>query len=265
MDNHINLRDGHIHSPYCPHGTNDSFELYVEKAIELGLKEITFTEHMPLPKNFMEPEFLKSCAPSLDVMEEYFKNLDYIKEKYKLVIKINTGFEVDYIEGYEKKIEELLNRFGPKLEDSILSVHFVKFDDAYYCVDVSPDEFGKLVKKLNGVEKVYEKYYETLLKAVKADLGTFKPKRIGHPTLVRIFNTVYPIEYNNITLLEEIIKEIKMRNCEVDFNTAGIRKPYCKEAYPSGIFAELIKRYEVDIVYGSDAHTAQDVGRNFLK
>jgi len=265
MDNHIYLRDGHIHSPYCPHGTNDSFELYIEKAIELGLKEITFTEHMPLPENFMEPEFLKSCAPSLDVMEEYFKKLDSIKEKYKLVIKINTGFEVDYIEGYEKKIEELLNRFGPKLEDSILSVHFVKFEDAYYCVDISPDEFGKLAKKIKGVEKVYDKYYETLLKAVKADLGTFKPKRIGHPTLVRIFNTEYPIEYNNITLLEEIIKEIKSRNYEVDFNTAGIRKPYCKEAYPSGIFAELLQRSEVDIVYGSDAHTAQDVGRDFLK
>ena len=27
-------RDGHIHSPYCPHGTKDSFEMYVEKALE---------------------------------------------------------------------------------------------------------------------------------------------------------------------------------------------------------------------------------------
>ena len=40
------LRDGHIHSPYCPHGTGDPFELYVERALEIGLEEITFTEHM---------------------------------------------------------------------------------------------------------------------------------------------------------------------------------------------------------------------------
>lgn len=263
MDNQVILRDGHIHSPYCPHGTSDSFELYVKRALELGLKEITFTEHMPLPGNFMDPEFLKTCNPSLNVIEDYIKELDSIKEKFKSVIKINTGFEVDYIEGYEEKIKETLNRFGDKIEDSILSVHFVKLEDGYNCVDFSPEEFGKLTKKLGGIDKVYDKYYETLLKAVKADLGTFKPKRIGHPTLVRIFNTEYPLEYTNITLLEEIVREIKTRNYEVDFNTAGLRKPYCKEIYPSGIFAELVKRYDVNFVYGSDAHTASDVGRDF--
>jgi histidinol-phosphatase (PHP family) len=263
MINQRTLRDGHIHSPYCPHGTDDSFELYVEKAIKIGLNEITFTEHMPLPQNFMDPEFLKSCAPTLDKIEKYFKELDYIKEKYKQQIKINTGLEVDYIEGYEDKIKELLNKYGNKLEDGILSVHFIKLEDGYQCVDISPEEFGKLSKKLGGVNQLYDKYYETLLKAIRADLGTYKPKRIGHPTLIRKFNTEYPLEYANITLLEEIVKEIKSRNYEVDFNTAGIRKPYCKELYPSGIFADLVKRYEVNIVYGSDSHTALDVGRDF--
>ncbi len=263
MDNKMILRDGHIHSPYCPHGTKDSFELYVQKAIELGLKEITFTEHMPLPGNFMDPEFLKSCSPTMDVIEEYIKELDYIKERFKSVIKINTGLEVDYVEGYEEQIKELLNTYGEKIEDSILSVHFIKIEDEYYCIDASPKEFGRLAQKLGGVEKVYDRYYETLLESVKADLGIFKPRRIGHPTLVRIFNTEYPLEYNNVELLEEIIKEIKIRNYEVDFNTAGIRKPYCKEIYPSGIFEELVKRYGVKFVYGSDAHTASDIGRDF--
>lgn len=263
MTNRV-VRDGHIHSPYCPHGTNDSFELYVKEALNLGLKEITFTEHMPLPENFMDPEFLKCCAPTIDEIEKYIKELDYIKAKYQQEIKINTGFEVDYIEGLEESIKELLNRYGDKLEDSILSVHFIKLDDGYYCIDISPEEFGKLAEKLGGVKEIYDKYYETLFKAIKADLGVFKPKRIGHPTLVRIFNRKYPLEYTNIALLEEIVKEIKTRNYEVDFNTAGIRKPYCKEIYPSGIFAELVERYEVNVVYGSDAHTALDVGRDFV-
>lgn len=263
MCNHRITRDGHIHSPYCPHGTDESFELYVEVALKLKLKEITFTEHMPLPGDFMEPEFLKYCAPTFEILEEYLKELDDIKAKYKNNIKINTGFEVDYIEGYEEKIKSALNRYGYKIEDCILSVHFIKLEDGYYCVDVSPKEFGKLVDKLGSVEKVYDAYYETLLKAVKADLGMFKPKRIGHPTLVRIFNSEYPLEYTNISLLEEIIKEIKIRNYEIDFNTAGIRKPFCKEIYPSGIFAELVDLYKLKVVYGSDAHTPLDVGRNF--
>ncbi|MDF2880705.1 MAG: hisK [Clostridiaceae bacterium] len=263
MDNKKIIRDGHIHSPYCPHGTNDSFDMYIKKALKVGLKEITFTEHMPLPWNFMDPEFLKTCAPALDKIHEYFNELDYVKSKYKDTIKINTGLEVDYIDDCDERIKEMLNKYGEKLEDSILSVHFIKIDQEYFCVDVSPEGFGTLVEKLGGVDKVYDRYYETLLKAVKSDLGPFKPKRIGHATLVRIFNKQYPLEYRNVKLLEEIVREIKERNYEIDYNTAGTRKPYCNEIYPSGIFADLVQRYKVNIVYGSDAHTASQVGYNF--
>jgi histidinol-phosphatase (PHP family) len=257
------IRDGHIHSPYCPHGTKDSFDLYIEKAINEGLTEISFTEHMPLPGGFINEEILKSSAPTIEGIEGYFKELAIVKEKYKQKIKINIGLEVDYVEGHEEEIKELLNRYGSILEDGLVSVHFIKLEDKYYCVDYNPVEFGKLVELFGGVEKVYDKYFETLLKAIKADLGAFKPKRIGHPTLVRIFNSEYPLDYTNSELIEEIVKEIKLRNYEVDFNTAGIRKPFCKEIYPSGLFAELVKNYEVNVVYGSDAHNASDVGRDF--
>lgn len=258
-------RDGHIHSPYCPHGTKDAFELYVEKALELGLTEMTFTEHMPLPGKFMDEKFLASCSLSVDVVDDYLKDVDALKAKYKNSIKINTGFEVDYVDGFDEKIKEMLNDYGPRLDDAILSVHFIKLEDEYFAVDVNPKIFGEIAAKLGSVEKLYDKYFETLLKAIKADLGPFKPKRIGHPTLIRIFNTEYPLEYKNISLLEEIVKEIKLRDYEVDFNTAGFRKPYCKELYPSGVFAELVKKYDVRFVYGSDAHTAADVGRDFMR
>lgn len=263
MDRVNILRDGHIHSPYCPHGTKDSFELYVQRALEIGLKEITFTEHMPLPGSFMDPEFLSECSPSEEVVEDYFKDLALLKEKYRDNIKINIGLEVDYVEGYEDKITDLLDKYGAKLEDSILSVHFLKVDDEYIAVDFSSEEFGKLVAKLGGVDKVYDKYYETLLKSIRANLGIYKPKRIGHPTLVRKFNLDFPLEYNNIALMEEVVKEIKARDYEIDYNTAGLRKDRCGEPYPSGKFLELVKKYELKMVYGSDSHSASDVGKGF--
>lgn len=257
------IRDGHIHSPYCPHGTENSFELYIEKAIEMGLKEISFTEHMPLPGDFLEPERHKKCFPDPDLMEEYFRELKLLKEKYKSVIKINAGFEVDYIEGYEEKMKEMLNRFGNMIDDSILSVHMIKLYDGYYCIDARPDEFGMVAEKLGGVEKVYDEYYKTVLKSIRADLGPFKPRRIGHPTLVRTFQKAFPLEYSNHELMEEIVREIKKNNYEVDFNTSGMRKPYCGEVYPTGFFADLVKKYGINTVYGSDSHTASDVGRDF--
>ena len=146
-----------------------------------------------------------------------------------------------------------------------MSLHFIKLNNGEYTDIDGIKGFERALENLGSVENVYDKYYETLLLALQSDLGTYKPKRIGHPNLIRIFNELYPIEYKNRFILEEIVKAIKYKNYEVDVNTAGIRKPYCKELYVSGIFKELVEEYNVKKVYGSDSHTSKDVGRDFDK
>ncbi|ETI89652.1 MAG: Histidinol-phosphatase, partial [Clostridium butyricum DORA_1] len=122
-----------------------------------------------------------------DRMNDYFEAVIKVKEKYKDKIKINLGMEVDFIDGLEENTINLLNEYGPSMEDGILSVHFIKLGDEYTAIDWK-EGFEKAVTYYGTVEKVYDKYYETLLKAVKYDLGEYKPKRIGHPNLIRIFN-----------------------------------------------------------------------------
>ena len=259
------VRDGHIHSPYCPHGSNDSFDMYVEKALEEGLEEITFTEHMPFPGYFMDnKEFLDECNLSREAMELYLRDVKEIKSKYIDKIKINVGCEVDFIDGYEEKIKQDLNLYGPNFDDSILSTHFIKVGDEYMAID-GRDGFERALELLGSLDKVYDKYYETLLKSIKSDLGEFKPRRIGHPNLIRRFAEYYPFEYKNYDLLEEIAKEIKARNYEVDVNTAGLRKEGCGEIYVDGKLKELVEKYEIKKVYGSDSHVAKDVGKDFDK
>ena len=186
------LKDGHIHSHYCPHGTKDSFQMYIERALDVGLDEITFTEHMPLPGIFMDEKLLKECSPNEEEILLYLKEATKIKEEYKDKIKI-----------------KMLDNYGEYLDEGILSVHFLRLDDVYHCLDMSVDEFGIIAKILGGVEKVYDKYFETLIKSINADLGSYKPKRIGHPTLVRIFNEKYPMDYKNEALIDKVIKTIK--------------------------------------------------------
>lgn len=259
------VRDGHIHSPYCPHGSNDSFEMYVEKAIEQGLEEMTFTEHMPFPGYFMDnKKFLDECNLKPEEMVKYLESVSEIKKKYIGRIKINIGAEVDFIDGYEEKITQDLNLYGPKFEDSILSTHFIKVDNEYMAIDCT-DGFERAIEVLGNLEKVYDKYYETLLKAVKSDLGKYKPRRIGHPNLIRRFAQLYPFEYKNYDLLEEIAKEIKKRDYEVDVNTAGLRKEGCGEIYVDGKFKEFVEKYDIRQVYGSDSHSSEDVARDFNK
>ena len=256
-------RDGHIHSPYCPHGTKDSFEMYVEQALKIGLEEMTFTEHMPFRDIFIEDKaFLDECALQVEDVSNYIKDAKAIKHKYKNKIKINIGFEVDYVEGYEEGTEELLNKYGSEIEDSILSVHFVKYDNKYYAIDMLSD-FELLLDKVGSLEEVYNLYFNTVLKSIRADLGKYKPKRIGHPTLIRIFNNKYPFEYNNVELIKLIIDEINNRGYELDLNTAGLRKPYCGETYPSGLFMSIAEESNIRFVYGSDSHKSDDVGKDF--
>lgn len=263
--NNLYFKDGHIHTPFCPHGSNDSFGLYVEKALEMNLKEISFTEHMPFSRYFIDDrDFLDECSLKKEEVQEYIDSVNKIKEKYSDKIKINVGMEVDFIDGLEGDTKELLDTYGPYLEDGLLSVHFIKIDDEYMAID-GIKGFERAIELLGSVEKVYDKYYETVIKAVKSNLGEYKPKRIGHPNLIRRFCELYPIEYKNYKLLDELAREIKKNNYEVDINTAGLRKKYCGEIYIDGYFKEIVEKYDIKAVFGSDAHEAKDVGRDFDK
>lgn len=253
------MRDGHIHSPYCPHGTKDAFEEYVERAIEIGLEEMTFTEHLPLPTGFKDPSPEDDSAMKIDKLNSYINDVKAIKEKYADKIKINVGLEVDYIEGYEEYTRDILNEVGEELDDAILSVHIIKVDDEYHCVDYNPEEFIKLAHRLGGIDNLYSKYYQSVKKAINSDLGKFKPKRIGHLNLVRKFNQVHPHDYSKNKDLLELIKLIKDENYEVDYNISGLRKNDCKEPYLHGDLLDLIKEHDIPMVFGTDSHCADEI------
>lgn len=251
-------KDCHIHSHYCQHGSNDPFEEYIEKAILENIDEMSFTEHLPLPNMPIDKDFLLECAIEKEDTIKYIDEVKKYKEIYKDKIKINLGFEIDYVEGFEKDTKADLDKYGPILEDSILSVHFVKYKENYYAIDMLSD-FEILLNKLGSLEKVYDLYFETILKSLKAELGKYKPKRIGHITIVRKFATKYPYKYKNIVLLDEIFKFMKENNYEVDLNTSGLRKNFCREVYGEYVM-EFINKYNVKFTYGSDSHRACDVG-----
>ncbi|WP_296644311.1 histidinol-phosphatase HisJ [Romboutsia sp. 13368] len=254
------MKDGHIHSPYCPHGSSDQFEKYIKKALEVGVMEMTFTEHLPLPKNFKDPSPENNSAMTEDDLLNYFNELKKLKEKYKHSVKINIGVEVDYIEGYEEEIKEMLDKYGEYIDDSILSVHMIKLDGKYHLIDYSAEEFCKLIELIGSIEKVYYKYYQTLKLAINSDLGIYKPRRIGHLNLVRKFNKIYPYDYSNMDILEELVRLIKSKNYELDFNVSGYRQQYCNEAYIDGHLLELVRKYDVKTVLGSDSHSHDTVG-----
>jgi histidinol-phosphatase (PHP family) len=255
------IADGHIHSPFCPHGTTDSFEKYIEKAISLEFKEITFTEHAPLPKGFEDPTPTRDSAMNLGDLENYFGTITTLQKKYKTWIKINRGLEVDYIAGYEAEIKGFLSKYGSYIDDSILSVHFLKKGSQYYCLDYSPDGFNEMIDVFGATESIYKSYYGTLLKSIKADLGPSKPRRIGHITLVHKFQKKYPVQRGFEQEIRSVINEMANHGLQLDYNGAGTNKPLCQEPYPPDWVVQEVMKANIKIVYGSDAHQAIDLGQ----
>lgn len=256
-------RDGHIHTPFCPHGSTDSIEKYVEKAITSGFKEITFTEHAPLPESFVDPTPDKDSGMNPAYLMDYFKQLQCAKEQYESQIKINIGLEVDYIVGFEHETKQFLNEVGPLLDDAILSVHFLNFQDEYVCIDFSQEVYLQFANKVGGILPMYKLYYETVKKSIMADLGLYKPQRIGHPTLIHKFQLAHNEQVDDAADINELLKMMQNSHYELDFNSAGLSKPYCKETYPPYPFVKQAINLQIPIVFGSDAHTVADLHQHY--
>ena len=245
MEGFFLKRDAHIHTQYCPHGTNDTIENYIKKAIKLGFKDITFTEHAPLPTNFVDPTPEKDSGMDPHKLISYLDELNTLKEQYKENIHIRIGFEVDYIVGYETETTSFLNIVGPQIDDAILSVHFLKYNDEYTCIDYSEDTFLEFANKLGSVQAVYDLYYETLKQSISADLGKYKPKRIGHPTLIHKFQLAHGESINDDEHIKQVLQLMADNHCELDVNSAGLAKKFCKESYPPLPYIQYAKSLNI--------------------
>ncbi|KGR76756.1 histidinol-phosphatase HisJ [Ureibacillus sinduriensis] len=256
-------KDGHIHSPFCPHGTKDPFEKYIEKAIEENFSEITFTEHAPLPTNFADPTPNKDSGMKPKDLTAYLETLKQLKQHYKDRITIKVGLEVDYIIGYETETRALLDIAGPLLDDAILSVHFLKHNDTYACIDFSDGVYMDFARQLGGIETLYNLYYDTILQSIDANLGHFKPRRIGHPTLVHKFQLVHGEKIDDDRRIIEVLTKMKEKGYELDVNSAGLSKPFCKVPYPPMHMIEYARSISLPLIFGSDAHSVKDLHQHY--
>ncbi|CAM3856886.1 histidinol-phosphatase HisJ [Alkalicoccus chagannorensis] len=252
--------DGHVHTPFCPHGTADTLAAYAEEARKKGLSGLTFTEHAPLPASFQDPVPGGDSAMHPDELFPYLEAVERIKQEYRGSLTILSGLEVDYIHGWEKETKALLQEAGPYLDDSILSVHFLQTDSRWHCIDFSREAFEAAALDAGGRGPLYHLYYETLLQAIQADLGPYKPARLGHITLIRKFQHAFDQQVDDTPRIREVLHHLAAAGMQLDANTAGRYKPECREMYPPETFVQEAAGMDIPVVYGSDAHRSDHTG-----
>ena len=99
--------------------------------------------------------------------------------------------------------------------------------------------------------------------AVRADLGEYTPKRIGHFDLIKKYQHHFGFEHHldrrNAQVVSDILHIMRVQGRELDYNMSGFFKPDCREMYPSRFIQGMAAIIGVPFVLGSDAHSIADI------
>ena len=93
--------DYHVHTSLCNHAEG-SMEAYIRKAVEIGLTDICFLDHLT-----MRPAET-SHSMALSEVPFYFQALQRLKQKYKGKIKVKIGLEIDFNPIYIDSLREII-------------------------------------------------------------------------------------------------------------------------------------------------------------
>ena len=95
--------DYHMHTPLCRHATGEPTE-YAARAVELGLPEIGFSDHNPMPVDDYD-----DWRMFLDQLDTYVESVERARREHPQ-LSIRLALEVDYVLGCEEWVRDLAGR-----------------------------------------------------------------------------------------------------------------------------------------------------------
>ena len=224
-------------------------EEYVKGALELGMIAIGFSEHSPLP--FDNPFSLK--AKSID---EYIRQTNSLKEKYKDKLSIYRALEMDFVPGMSEDFNYWRERC--KVDYLIGSIHLVKpddFDDLWFTDGPDYKVYDQGIRDFFGgdVKKAVKQFYHQ----TNTMIETQEFEIIGHFDKIKMHNRNRFFSDKDKwyrDLVDETIGLIKQKELIVEINTRGIYKKRSDELFPDGYALQRVKEMGIPIILSSDAH-----------
>ena len=222
----------HSHTARCGHAFGEDEE-YVQKAVELGIKRLGFSDHVFLPKGYEQP----GIRGSFSELDEYINSVKELKEKYSSQIDIKIGFEAEFSRKFVDYYKFLLNE---KVDYLIMGQHCYEEDGRlhWYFYQNCPIDCIK-------------KYVDDILDGLET--GMFK--YLAHPDLFMSSQPTWNEELERES--RRLLKGCERLNIPVELNVCGMRRRNYNEvnySYPNINFYKLIKDYNLKVVFGIDAH-----------
>ena len=239
------IADYHIHTHFssdCDVNPED----HIKKAIEEGMTEICFTDHM----DYDYPEENGKTMFILDT-DSYFEELKSLKIKYTDLIRIKIGIELGLNPSNEEKNSALVKSYP--FDFVIGSSHIVNGMDPYY-----PEYWNN-----RDTKDAIMDYYKAILRNVTTydDYDVY-----GHLDYIRRYvkdkDYVY-IDDDFYDITEMILKNIIAKGHGIELNTRGLANGVT-HFVPT---ISLLKRYKElggeIVTVGSDSHFTKSLGYAF--
>ena len=243
----------HTHTKYCGHASSEPAEDYIQKAIQAGMKQLGFSDHVPLPY-FIEPD--PSMRMMLEQKDAYLNELRALKEKYKDQIEILIGFEAEY----DESLEEYMIDLKEEVDYLVLAGHIDGSPLKKHCFRYDEEK-----KKYVLVDPLYPTYYaKNLVAGIKSGIYDF----VAHPDYFMQFRDDFTNEQqrslffeNALHAFDEICTAAKEMDIPLELNYAAIERNNISETdhaymYPYPPFWAKAKEVENKVILGLDAHAS---------
>ncbi|MBE0431836.1 histidinol-phosphatase [candidate division WOR-3 bacterium] len=250
--------DYHIHTAHSIDASG-TVSGYCSRAIEIGLREVCFTNHCELDPQ-RDDSFIVfdgrrepfSRNELLRLQEEILAARDRFK-RHGLDVKF--GIEVGYFTGIEPVLEEILR--GAEIDFVIGAIHCLD----HICID-SSRECGQYFAT-HCAEEYLADYFNAVAGLVRsrmfdsvAHLDVFKKYGIDH----------YGKDIHRIPrdMVEGILQMMRKNGTALELNTAGMR--FMNEFYPAESLMKMARDCGLELItIGSDSHRPEDLGKDLTK
>ncbi len=243
------LSDSHVHSTYSG-DAKSTMEQQVEKAVSLGMRSITFTDHNDFDFPYKDEDTKDMFLLNADA---YLYDLLRIKAKYEDKIRVLFGVELGLQPDQETVKKNLIFAREHEYDFIIASSHLCHGKDPYYA------EFFEG----RSEDEAHREYFESILENVKK-FSNFDV--YGHLDYVVRYGPSKDFHYGyekHADIIDEILKWLIENEKGIEVNTAGPRSGL-KDPNPCW---DIVKRYKElggeIITVGSDAHESDFIQYHF--
>lgn len=227
----------HTHTPRCQHAYGEERE-YIENAIKIGMSELGFSDHCPVP---FKNDYVSNIRMKMTELDNYVSTLRKLADEYKSDIKIHVGLEMEYLPEYFSKQIQIFNSVG--IDYLIMGEHFIEDEQSSF---YSGEAFTE--------KKHLSEYVDTIIEGMKT--GCFK--YLAHPDLINYTGLDNDFYTREITRLCTTLKQMDI---PVEVNGLGL---LTNRHYPNQKFWSIASSVGCKAIIGMDAHDPREVANQAI-